>query len=119
MKVARFGQTCKSRVVARRLPPESSAVQVVSREVGGGAATLERWRAEALAIVAGERPGAGSHRWTAAAWLAAVIATAAMDEASRTRRRPRMSHRSRPGAEPGRAPGLARSEHRGTLGASR
>ena len=35
--------------MARLLPPESSAIDVVSREVGISVATLERWRAEALA----------------------------------------------------------------------
>ena len=66
--------------MARLLPPESSAVEVVSREVGVSVATLERWRAGALANGAGDR-GGGSQRWTAAARLEAVIATAAMDEA--------------------------------------
>lgn len=80
--MARYGQAYKDRIVARLLPPESSAVDVVSREVGVSAATLERWRAEALASGAGDRRG-GSHRWTAAARLEAVIATAAMDEAAR------------------------------------
>jgi hypothetical protein len=42
--------------------------------------TLERWRAEALANGA----SVGSQRWTAAARLQAVIATAAMDEATRS-----------------------------------
>ena len=43
--------------------------------------TLERWRAQALAA-----PGtlASSQRWTPAARLEAVIATAAMDEATRS-----------------------------------
>ena len=68
--------------MARLLPPESSAIDVVSREVGVSMATLERWRAEALAN--GSRGGAGSQRWTAAARLQAVIATAAMDEATRS-----------------------------------
>ena len=36
----------KDRIVARLLPPESSSVEQVSREVGVSAATLERWRAE-------------------------------------------------------------------------
>ena len=35
--------------MARLLPPESSSVEHVSREVGVSAATLERWRADALA----------------------------------------------------------------------
>jgi transposase len=62
------------------LLPESSSVAEVSREVGISTATLERWRADALA----NGPGAGSQRWTAAARLQAVIATAAMDEAARS-----------------------------------
>ena len=79
--VARYGQAYKDRIVARLLPPESSAVERVSREVGVSVATLERWRADALANGA---VGAGSQRWTAAARLEAVIATAAMDEATRS-----------------------------------
>jgi len=55
---------------------------VVSREVGVSAATLERWRAETLAEPAGAQGGAD--RWTAAARLEAVIATASMDTASRS-----------------------------------
>ena len=81
--MARYGEAYKDRIVARLLPPESSAVEVVSREVGVSVATLERWRAGALANGAGDR-GGGSQRWTAAARLEAVIATAAMDEAARS-----------------------------------
>jgi transposase len=69
--------------VARLLPPESAAIDVVSREVGVSVATLERWRAEALANGSGGG-GGGSQRWTAAARLQAVIVTAAMDEATRS-----------------------------------
>ena len=47
--MARYGQAYQDRIVARLLPPESSAVDVVSREVGVSVATLERWRAAALA----------------------------------------------------------------------
>ncbi len=65
---------------ARLLPPESAAIDLVSREVGVSVATLERWRAQALAA-----PGelASGQRWTPAARLEAVITTAAMDEAAR------------------------------------
>ena len=66
--------------MARLLPPESSAIDLVSREVGISVSTLERWRADALANAS----GAGSARWTAAARLQAVIVTAAMDEATRS-----------------------------------
>ena len=60
------------------LPPESSPLEVVAREIGVSADTLERWRGEALANPARER------NWTAAARLEAVITTAAMDEAARS-----------------------------------
>jgi transposase-like protein len=70
--------------VARLLPPESSSVEHVSREVGVSAATLERWRADALANGSGDGTGIGSQRWTAVARLHAVITTAAMDEATRS-----------------------------------
>ena len=82
--MARYGQTYKDRVVARLLPPESAALDVVARQVGVSASTLERWRVEAQAIAAGEPVNAGPHRWTPAARLEAVIVTAAMDEASRS-----------------------------------
>lgn len=81
--MARYGQAYKDRIVARLLPPESSAVDVVSREVGVSVATLERWRADALSN-GGDRRGGGGQRWTAVARLEAVIATAAMDEAARS-----------------------------------
>ena len=82
--MARYGQSYKDRIVARLLPPESAASEVVSREVGVSVATLERWRAEALANGSGEGSGGGSQRWTAAARLQALIATAGMDEATRS-----------------------------------
>ena len=80
--MARYGQAYRDKVVARLLPPESSAVEVVAREVGVSVATLERWRAEALVNGEGDRRGGGGQRWTPAARLEAVIATAAMDEAA-------------------------------------
>ena len=63
--------------MARLLPPESAPVDVVSQELHISAATLERWRAAALAAPDKERI------WTPAARMQAIIATAAMDEASR------------------------------------
>jgi len=72
--LARYGQAFKDRAVARLLPPESGSPEKVSREIGVGVETLERWRSEALAKPAGERI------WSAAARLDAVLATAAMDE---------------------------------------
>ena len=80
--MARYGQAFKDRIVARLLPPESAAIDVVSREVGVSVGTLERWRAQALAA-----PGelaSSQRRWTPAARLEAVITTAAMDEAARS-----------------------------------
>ena len=79
--MARYGQAFRERIVARLLPPESAALDVVPREVGVSVGTLDRWRAQVLA-----EPGtlAGSQRWTPAARLEAVIATAAMDEAARS-----------------------------------
>lgn len=64
--------------MARMLPPESAAAEQVAREIGVGVDTLERWRSESLSRPAKERI------WTAAARLQAVIATAALDEASRS-----------------------------------
>jgi transposase-like protein len=78
--MARYGQAFKERGVARLLPPESSSVEEVSTKVGIRVATLERWRAEFLADAGGDQP----QRWTPAARLEAVIATAAMDQATRS-----------------------------------
>lgn len=75
--MARYGQAFKDRVVARLLPPESAPVAEVAREVGISEKTLQQWLIDAQSRPARERA------WTAAARLEAVIATAAMDEASR------------------------------------
>ena len=57
------------------LPPESAAIDVVAREIGIAAGTLERWREQA-------RSGPARGRaWTAAGRLEAVVTTAAMNEA--------------------------------------
>jgi transposase len=77
--MARYGQQFKERVVARLLPPESSPVAEVSTKVGISVATLARWRAEFLAHASGGEP----HRWTPAARLEAVIATAGLDATAR------------------------------------
>ena len=58
------------------LPPESAVLDVVSRAVGIGAGTLERWRDDA------QSKPARTRSWTAAAWLEAVVSTAPMDAAS-------------------------------------
>ena len=47
--MAGYGQVFKERAVARLLPPESSPVVKLARELGVAPATLERWRAQALA----------------------------------------------------------------------
>lgn len=77
MEVARYGKQFKDRVVARLLPPESAAPEIVAREVGVTVQTLERWRSDALLQPARERT------WTAAARLEAVIATAALEQSAR------------------------------------
>ena len=76
--MARYGQSFKDRALARLLPPEGAALEVVAREVGIGAGTLERWREEAQS-----RPARG-RAWTARARLEAVITTAALDEAGKS-----------------------------------
>ena len=76
--MARYGQTFKDKAVARLLPPECAAVEVVAREVGIGAGTLQRWREEVQS-----RPARG-RAWTAGARLEAVITTAAMPEAGKS-----------------------------------
>ncbi len=76
--MARYGQTYKDRAVARLLPPESAAVEVVAREMGVAAVTLRRWREEVQS-----RPARG-RAWTAVGRLEAVITAAAMDEAAKS-----------------------------------
>lgn len=77
MRVARYGQAFKDKAVARLLPPESAALELVSREMGIGMGTLERWREDAQS-----RPARG-RAWTAGARLDAVVTTAAMSEADK------------------------------------
>ena len=60
------------------LPPESAALEVVSRAVGVSAGTLERWREDA------QSKPARARSWTAAARLEAVVTTAPMDQAARS-----------------------------------
>ena len=76
--MARYGQGFKNKAVARLLPPESAAVDLVAREVGIGPGTLQRWREEVQSMPARGRA------WTAAARLEAVITTAAMPEAGKS-----------------------------------
>ena len=76
--MTRYEKTFKDRAVTRLLPPENAPVDAVSQELHISAATLERWRAAALAAPDKERI------WTPAARMQAIIATAAMDEASRS-----------------------------------
>ena len=64
--------------MARLLPPESAALEVVSRAVGVSAGTLERWREDA------QSKPARARSWTAAARLEAVVTTAPMDQAARS-----------------------------------
>ena len=78
MELARYGQAFKDKAVARLLPPESAAVELVAREVGIGVGTLERWREDAQS-----RPARG-RAWTALARLEAVITTAAMNETGKS-----------------------------------
>jgi transposase-like protein len=76
--MARYGQAFKDKAVARLLPPESAAVETVSRELSISTSTLERWRSDALTRPARERA------WSAAARFEAVLLTAAMDEAGKS-----------------------------------
>ena len=76
--MARYGQAFKGRAVARLLAPESTAVEVVAREVGIRAGTLERWRDDVQS-----RPARG-RAWTARGRLEAVISTAPLSEADKS-----------------------------------
>jgi len=50
--MAKYGQAMKDRVLGRLLPPESAAIEAVSREVGISVEALERWRDEATQALA-------------------------------------------------------------------
>ena len=76
--MGRYSKLLRDRLVAKLLPPSSMSVQSVAEESGVSVQTLERWRAEALTSPARERG------WSAGARFEAVLATAAMDEASRS-----------------------------------
>ena len=76
--MARYGQAFKDRAVARLLPPESAALELVASEVGIGVGTLGRRREDAQS-----RPARG-WAWTAGARFEAVIATAATPEAGKS-----------------------------------
>jgi transposase-like protein len=76
--VARYGQSFKDRAVARLLPPESATLELVSKEVGIGAGTLQRWSDDIQSMPARGRA------WTAPAKLQAVITTAALSEADKS-----------------------------------
>ena len=76
--MARYGQAFKDRAVARLLAPESSALEVVAREVGVEMGTLQRWQADAQSMPARGRA------WTARARLEAVIACAALSETDKS-----------------------------------
>ena len=76
--MARYGRAFKDRAVARLLPPESAALDDVSRAVGIGVDTLVRWRSDAMSRPERDRV------WTAAARFDAVLTTAAMNEAGKS-----------------------------------
>jgi transposase len=76
--MARYGQSFKDKAVAQLLPPRSAAVEVVAREVGISAVTLERWSEEART-----KPALG-RAWSARTRLEAVITTAAMNETGKS-----------------------------------
>ena len=77
--MARYGQAVQRSDCGEAVAAGEFGIDLVSREVGISVATLERWRADALA----NGSATGRPRWTAAARWQAVIVTAAMDEATR------------------------------------
>ena len=76
--MARYGQGFKDKAIARLLPPESAPLEVVARDVGIGADTLERWRKDSQS-----RPARG-RAWTAGGRLEGVVTTASMNEADKS-----------------------------------
>ena len=76
--MARYGQSFKDKAVARLLPPESAAMELVAKEMGIAEGTLQRWKDSAQSMPARGRA------WTASARLQAVITTAALSEADKS-----------------------------------
>ena len=76
--MARYGKSFKNKYVARLLPPLNESSEVVARDAGIAAVTLERWRSEFLLLPASDQS------WSGAARLDAVVTTAAMDEVSKS-----------------------------------
>ena len=62
--MARYGQSFKSKAVARLLAPESAAVELVALQVGVSAGTLERWQAELLCGRPSDGPRQRRRGWT-------------------------------------------------------
>ncbi len=72
----------KAAVLARMVPPSDILLQQLSQEEGISAWTLSRWRTEAPAkgaLLPG--PASASNGWSARDKFAAVVETAAMNEA--------------------------------------
>ena len=64
--MARYGQTFKDRAVARLLPPESAALELVARELGLSSGTLQRWREDArlqAVVTTAALPVTGKSAW--------------------------------------------------------
>jgi transposase len=76
--MARYGQAFKDRAVARLLPPESAALELVAREVGIGSRTLQEWLSQVQS-----RPARGP-AWTAGSRYEAIVATAALTEVDKS-----------------------------------
>ena len=66
--LARYGQAFKDRAVARLLPPQSAALDDVSREIGIGVDKLARWRSVSAEVVAGAPAIADFVASLASAW---------------------------------------------------
>lgn len=68
--MARYRQKFMNRAVARLLPPESTALEVIAGEVGIGAGILQRWREKALACATAGIAPRTLQRWKAVAgWV--------------------------------------------------
>lgn len=80
----RYSQELKDQMVKKMMPPNRQTVADISRETGISAATLYGWKKQAQhqGDVVPNKPSSANH-WDAKAKLAAVIQTAAMNEAER------------------------------------
>lgn len=85
MRVPRYSAEFKEQIIRKLMPPHNRTVASVSREIGISEASLYNWKKQfrAEGYVVPKKP-TNADQWDGKAKLAAVIQTAAMNEAERS-----------------------------------